>query len=531
MIYVWEDMGGCETGPVVPKPGDPNIVYANCKGQFSVYNKELGVEHQYWVGAESLYSNHPTEITYRFQRVTPVEVSPHNPDVVYYGSQFVHKTSNGGMNWKTISPDLTANIRGTQIRSGGPIDEDISGEEYYNVLYAIEESPHTEGVIWTGSNDGKFFITMDAGLTWDDITPEMPGGGRVSNIELSPHRKGSAYYAVYRDYLGDDKPYIYYTSDFGKSWENLARRDSGIPSDFVARVVREDQIREGLLYAGTEFGLFISFNNGKSWRSFQRNLPVVPITDLRIIRDDLAISTLGRSFWIMDDITPLRYMETGSNESIKLIKPRNVITGYQSFHFIIPEEMPNKEILLQVFRDKELIWNCETDVDRHKTDETGLYKIEWDLKHMAIGEIEYFNQPMVSPGNYTVTLDVGDMTEKQEFEYIISPELEDTGTTVADLKEQEVLALKVASLLQEINEIIDMLEEQISATDNKIKLTALNDQLKLLKKGPRRYDKPMINEHVEYLYDMITSTPQRLGRDAFERYEELKAMWEEINPE
>lgn len=527
-VMYWEDMGGCETGPAVPKPGDPNIIYANCKGQFSVYNKELGVEHAYWVGAESLYSNHPSEITYRFQRVTPVEVSPHNPDVVYYGSQFVHKTSNGGRNWEVISPDLTANIKGTQIRSGGPIDEDISGEEYYNVLYAIEESPHTEGVIWTGSNDGKFFITRDGGLTWNDITPDMPAGGRVSNIEVSPHMKGSAYYAVYRDYLGDDKPYIYFTSDFGRSWKNLAEEDSGIPSDFVARVVREDPLREGLLYAGTEYGLFISFDNGKSWRSFQRNLPIVPITDLRIVRNDLAISTLGRSFWIMDDISPLRYMETGENESIKLFKPRNVIAGPQRFHFTIPEEMRNEEIFLQVFRNEELIWMCEPDIGGYKPDETGLFRIDWDLRHMVDGEKMFFKQPMVSPGRYSVILAVGDKTDKQEFEFIINPELEDAGTSVADLREQEELALKVASLLQEISERIDLLEVQISGTDNKRKLAGLNDQLNLLKKGPRRYDKPKIAEHTEYLYEMITNTPQKVGKDAFERYSTLKEEYETI---
>lgn len=527
-LTYWERIGGCETGPAVPKPGDPNIIYANCKGQFSVYNRELGVEHQYWIGAESLYSNHPSEITYRFQRVTPLEVSPHNPDVVYYGSQFVHKTIDGGRNWRVMSPDLTANIKGTQIRSGEPIDEDISGEEYYNVLYAIEESPHTEGVIWTGSNDGKFFITKDGGLTWNDITPAMPEGGRVSNIEVSPHRKGSAYYAVYRDYLGDDKPYIYFTNDFGNSWKNLAEGDSGIPSDFVTRVVREDPGREGLLFAGTEFGLFISFNNGKSWRSFQRNLPIVPVTDVRIVRGDLALSTLGRSFWIMDDITPLRYMETGDNGSIKLFKPKDIVAGPQRFHFTLNKELHKEEVLLQVFRDKELIWMCTPDIEGRKADDTGLHKIDWDLRHKVNGKKKFFNQPMVSPGFFTVILKIGDKTQKQEFEYKINPELEGSGTSLADLKEQEELALKVASLLQEISEKIDMLEVQISATSNKRKLAELNEQLELLKKGPRRYDKPMIVDHTEYLYEMITETPQKVGKDAFERYSDLKKQFEEL---
>jgi hypothetical protein len=188
--------------------------------------------------------------------------------------------------------------------------------------------------------------------------------------------------------------------------------------------------------------------------------------------------------------------------------------------------MLNQEVLLQVVRDGELIWMCEPDISGHKPDGTGLFKIDWDLRHMVDGEKEFFKLPMVSPGRYTVILKVGDKTENQEFEFFINPELEDSGTSVADLKEQEELALRVASLLQEISERIDLLEVQISGTENKRKLAGLNDQLNLLKKGPRRYDKPMIAEHTEYLYEMITDTPQEVGKDAFERYSTLKAEYE-----
>lgn len=213
-IVFWEDAGGCETGPAIPKPGNSEIIYTNCKGQFRIFNRKAGIEQSYYIGAESLYGNHPDDITYRFQRVTPMEVSPHNPDKVYYGSQYLHQTINGGTTWEKISPDLTANDPQYRIRSGGPIDEDISGEEYYAVLYAIQESPLQEGLIWTGSNDGFFNVTRDAGKTWDNVTPEMPDGGRVSNIEASPHDAAKTYYAVYRDYLGDEKPYLYKTEDY-----------------------------------------------------------------------------------------------------------------------------------------------------------------------------------------------------------------------------------------------------------------------------------------------------------------------------
>jgi photosystem II stability/assembly factor-like uncharacterized protein len=206
---------------VIPKPGDPDIIYANCKGEFSVYNRRTGLEQNYFVGAEDIYGNHPDEITYRFQRVTPMEVSPHDPNTVYYGSQFLHKTINGGKAWVTISPDLTANKIQFRIRSGGPIDEDISGEEFYNVLYAIEESPLQQGVIWTGSNDGLIHVTRDGGKNWDNVTPSMPEDGRVQKIEVSPHHPGKVYFVVNRDYLGDDKPYIYKSDNYGSTWTKL----------------------------------------------------------------------------------------------------------------------------------------------------------------------------------------------------------------------------------------------------------------------------------------------------------------------
>lgn len=324
-IMYWENVGGCETGPVVPKPGDPNIVYSNCKGKFSVFNRITGSEQLNYVGAESLNGNNPSDVTYRFQRVTPIEVSPHNPEVVYYGSQYLHKTINGGKIWKTISPNLTANMEEFNIRSGGPIEEDITGEENYAVLYAIQESPLEAGTIWTGSNDGLVHITVNGGETWENITPDMKQGGRVFNIDASPHNPAKAYLAINRDYLGDDHPYFYRTNDFGQNWTLLSGTVSGIPADHPARVVREDPHREGLLYAGTEFGLFISFNDGQTWEPFQRNLPITPVTDLQVKREDLVLSTLGRSFWIMDDISPLHELNPEGGADPFLFTPKDVV--------------------------------------------------------------------------------------------------------------------------------------------------------------------------------------------------------------
>src|SRR3712207_3622728 len=236
-----------------------------------------------------------------------MEISPHDASVLYYGSQHVHRTRDEGVTWERISPDLTANEPQYQQRpSGEPITLDVTGEEFYSTLYAIRESPLERGVIWTGANDGPFFVSRDNGRTWTNVTPRgLPPGGRVQNIEPSPHRRGSAYYAVHRYLLGDWKPYIYRTNDYGRTWTLLTPGTNGIPGDHPTRVVREDPDRSGLLYAGTEFGVFVSFDNGARWYPLQLNLPRTPITDMKVHRKDLVVSTQGRSFWILDDLTPL----------------------------------------------------------------------------------------------------------------------------------------------------------------------------------------------------------------------------------
>jgi photosystem II stability/assembly factor-like uncharacterized protein len=215
-------------------------------------------------------------------------------------------TTNGGRTWNTISPDLTAFTPETQVRSGEPITNDITGEEHFSVIYEIQESPHEPGVIWVGANDGPIHITRDNGKSWKEVTPpELGPYGRIQQIEVSPHRPEKAYACILRYQLGDFAPYVFKTEDYGKTWSLLTTGTNGIPGDHPVRVVREDPDREGLLYAGTEFGMFISFDDGKRWQSFQLNLPATPVTDIKIVDKDLALSTMGRSFWILYDITPL----------------------------------------------------------------------------------------------------------------------------------------------------------------------------------------------------------------------------------
>ena len=305
----WSQASGCETGGIWPTP-DGRIVWGACKGEVERFNIETGQSQGKWIYPQNRYGHNPRDIKYRFPRQTVVMVSPHDPKVVYQASHVLHRTTNDGVTWEVISPDLTANEPEYQIVPGNPITRDVTGEEVYSTIYSMDESRIERGVIWVGANDGPVHVTRDNGKTWKNVTPkDLPPGGRVQNIGASPHRKGSAYIAVYRFLREHDlKPYIYATSDYGATWVKLTDGANGIPDDHPTRVVREDPEREGLLYAGTEFGSFVSFDNGRRWHSLQQNLPATPVTDIRVHRDDLVISTMGRSFWILDDVSPLRQL-------------------------------------------------------------------------------------------------------------------------------------------------------------------------------------------------------------------------------
>ncbi len=522
----WERVGGCETGPAIPKPGNPDIVYTNCKGRFSVYNHRLRREHNYYVGAESLYGNHPDDVTYRMQRVTPMEVSPHNPEKVYYGSQYLHQTVNGGRDWTTISPDLTANDPQFRMRSGGPINEDITGEEYYAVLYAIQESPVQEGVIWTGANDGLVQVTQNGGQTWANVTPEAPAGGRVQNLEASPHSAGKAYVAINRDYLGDDATYFYKTTDYGQSWQLIT---TGITANEPARVIREDPNRAGLLFAGTEFGLYVSFNDGANWQSFQKNLPVVPIADMQVYRKNLVVATLGRSFWVLDDISPLHQLTDEQPDQLHVFEPRPAYTANQLFYFTLPSELTDTVVKFKFMKNGQTVHQKEEQVAKLTADQFGLRRTTWDLRwyFKRPGERD-LRGPMAAPGTYTVEVSYGAATKTTTFELLLHPELAAFGTTPQDLQQQEALALQVAGLLQAVNQRIKTLEGNVEAAKGKKAKAKLTAQLAQLKKGPNPYDKPGLADQVRYLYYLCTAQQQPLGSDAANRYQQLTDAWQAL---
>jgi photosystem II stability/assembly factor-like uncharacterized protein len=327
----WRYAAGCETGPIAFDPDDPDVIWGGCYG--GIINRMVLSEDRR--RNVNLYPESqdvpPSELRYRFQWVAPIVMSPHDSDVVYHASQYVHRTSDGGMTWETISPDLTTDTPEHQGFPGEPLTTDHSGVEVFNTIFALVPSPHVPGTIWVGTDDGRVHITRDDGGSWTEITPRrMPELATVNRIEVSPHRAGRAFLAVQRYRLDDWRPYIYRTDDFGESWELLTDGRNGIPDDYWVRVVREDPAVEGLLYAGTEFGVFVSFDDGRRWQPLQTNLPATPITDLQVQarRGDLVVATQGRSFWVLDDLTPLRELAAEPDVSgARLFTPRDVARG------------------------------------------------------------------------------------------------------------------------------------------------------------------------------------------------------------
>ncbi len=568
-IAYWRSVGGCETGPAVPKPGDHTVVYANCKGRFGRYSKRTGQEQQYYVGAANMYGTNPSDLAYRFQRVSPIEVSPHDPDVVYHGSQYVHVSRDDGRTWQTISPDLTAFDPETQVISGTPITRDITGEEFYSTLYVIEESPLEEGLIWTGANDGPIHLTRDGGSTWTNVTPpDLPPGGRVQHIDPSPHRPEKAYVAVYRYLLGDWRPYVYRTTDYGATWTRLTTGANGIPADHPTRVVREDPDREGLLYAGTEFGMFVSFDDGRHWQPFQLNLPVTPVTDIKVHRQDLVLSTMGRSFWILDNLSPLHQLSAEiADAPYHLFEPRIAYrmrysarrggSGdpvYRPPGAAIDYYLANEadgDIHLDILDDTGSVIRSYTTQSSQEPAERedqgmrgpmwrrtppqrlerspGMHRFVWDLRHEGATDPSTGRGrgggPLAVPGQYRVRLTVGDWGQTQTFELAIDPRVAADGITQEDLIAQLELSQEVQALLDAASTILSTIDERLGEADDASGWTERLRGLRaeLATDDDMAYPQPMLVDQIRYLYAMITSADQPPGVEAYERHAELKA--------
>ena len=481
------------------------------------------------------------------------------------------KTTDGGIHWQKISPDLTANDPRYQMHAGEPITRDVTGEEVYSALYAIRASRLEPGVIWTGSNDGPVWVTRDGGKTWKNVTPKgLPPGGRVHTIEDSPHRKGSAYVSVYRIYFGDFKPYLYMTNDYGEHWTLLTDGANGIPADEPMHIVREDPKVEGLLYAGTWHGVYVSFDQGKHWQSLQLDLPQAAVTDIKVHDDDLVISTMGRAFWIMDDVAPLREIATWMRgaapngtfdpQATHLFKPAPAYRMEYASMRGNPDEpeypavganidysfaaAPTGEVTLDILGpDGQLVRRYTSEARRGGPagggffrrfalpttlpTAVGLNRFMWDLRYPGVGG--GFGGPLAVPGTYTARLTAGGQTQTATFEVKIDPRVAKAGVTQDDLAEQLQFALKVRDAQAEAQQLAGKLQAAMRARPaDQATLKAIFDKL-VNQPGP--YPANMLISQIQNVYRMATGADQKVGASAFERFDQVIRELEAVRTE
>jgi photosystem II stability/assembly factor-like uncharacterized protein len=535
----WYSVGGCESGHIAVDPRDPDIIYAGCYGgSIQRLNRKTGEIRQILSYPQLQLGAAPRDLKYRFQWNAPIRLSPHDPDILYHASQVVHLSKDHGQSWTVISPDLTTDNPEHQDYAGGPITHDSTGVEVYGTLFAFEESPRTPGLLWAGSDDGRVHLSRDRGGSWKEITPKaMPGGGTVNAIELSPHDPGRAFMAVYRYRQDDFRPYIFRTNDYGASWELLTDGKNGIPETHFTRAVREDPVKKGLLYAGTEFGMYVSFDDGAHWQRFQLNLPVTPVTDIRVHRNDLVLSTQGRAFWILDDVSALRQLGDDVRRADSwLFAPRTAYRGGgsegASFYYYF-SKLPDGEVTLEVldaagkvlrtFKGKPgdepearpsggfaALFGGGADPKLPVVQ--GINRFTWNLREkgpeIPKGVVHWGGAPgmQVVPGQLQARLSAGDWSQTQP----LSVELAPTVTaTPAELEEQyrfgKEIAAEIAALFGTLEGLREVKSQSQGVLDRVKKASLSSDEVERLGKS--------MTEKLSALEEEITQVKSKSNQD------------------
>ena len=498
----WEPTAGGESGHIVAKPDDPDIVVGGSYGGYlTLVNHKTGASRVIDVWPDNPMGWAAADLKFRFQWNFPIAFSKHNPDVLFAAANVLFRSADLGETWQPISPDLSRNDKDRMGASGGPITKDNTSVEYYGTIFALAESQHEEGVIWAGTDDGKVHLTRDGGANWNDVTPSnLPEWTQVNGLEIDPFNP-SGVYLVATSYKSDDfAPYLYYTENWGRSWNKITR---GIPNTHFTRALRADPDREGLLYAGTEYGIYYSLDNGRNWQSLQLNLPLTPITDLAIKEQKLVAATQGRGYWILDDLTVLHQLDEDDSGLYKPGDAYRLTAGSQrrdaqgtagtnphpgvTFYYALAEELADDtEMSLSVMPagSDQAIWTWtrkpaeepeekpgkdappRTDVLEVKA---GLNKHTWDLSYPPMDRFENLilwidarRGPMAVPGNYMARLTVGEDTFETSFAVVADPR---SPMSQADYQAQFDFAIDARDLLSDAHNNITRLRRLRSQLD------------------------------------------------------------------
>ncbi len=528
----WEETAGGESAHIAVDPKDDDIVYGGSyDGFLTRVNHKRGTVRAINVWPDNPMGHGAEGMKYRFQWNFPIVFSKHNPNRLYTFSQHVHVTENEGQSWTIVSPDLTRNDPEKLKSSGGPITQDNTSVEYYCTIFAAQESPLKEGLLWVGSDDGLIHVTQNGGKTWDNVTPKgMPEWMMINSVEPSAFDAGTCYVAGTKYKTGDFEPYLYKTTDYGKTWTKIT---NGINPEHFTRVVREDPKQKGLLYAGTETGMYISFNDGKNWQPFQLNLPIVPITDLAIKDNNLIVATQGRSLWIIDDLTVLHQLYKANANETMLFKPKDTYsmdgggragsktsgTNHPSgviTYFNLKEYDEKKDVISLTYFDRQGDTIKTFSTKNKKKDKLevkkGMNQFVWDMTYDGAEELDgmilwwaSLDGPQAIPGVYKVNLKVNDDVKSQSFTIVADPRAE---STQADMEKQ-------FQFITDVNKTMDDAHKSIKKIRNiRDQLTAFETQYKdnenvkdLLEKSKT------LKEEFTKIEEALYQTQNRSGQD------------------
>ncbi len=510
----WFTAGGGECGFVFPDPRDWHVIFSGNEGNLTRYDKSKEEAQDISVYPLDNSGHGAEDLVHRYQWLSPFFLSPHDPNTIYTGGEVVFKSTDDGHNWKAISPDLTRNDKSKQKPSGGPIQNDITSIEYYDVVFALAESPLQKGMLWAGTDDGLLWVTNDDGGHWTKVTPPMPEWSCVSLIDPSPFAATGAYVAVDRHRLDDFKPYIYKTADTGKTWSAIV---NGIPDGAYVHAVREDPKRRGLLYAGTELGVYVSFDDGAHWQPLQMNLPTSPIRDLVVKDDDLVVATHGRAFWVLDDLTPLRQVNAQvAQAEATLYQPATAVRQHfpQSVDTRQPvgknpppgaivdyyfKSAPKDEVTLDILDAKgEVVrhlsskekkedqqppeWPDQVRPVKTIPAKAGMNRFAWDQRYddpvqtpVAFYAANPPQGPVAQPGDYEVKLSLNGKSQTATLHLVIDPREKDAAESIA---QSFALGMQVRARITQLHQAVNEIREMKSQLDTLRKRFAENEKVK-----------------------------------------------------
>ena len=577
----WYSVAGCESAYLAFDPDNPKVIYGGCyQGIIEKWVKASNEGKSIKEYPELALGNAPADFKFRYNWNAPIISSPHDRNTIYHAGNVVFKTTDGGQNWNVISPDLTRNDKSKQGPGGRPYTNEAAGGENYNTLMYLVESPHEKGVLWAGSDDGLIHLTRDGGENWINATPKDLAEGIVNSIEVSPHDPATAYAVVMRYKSMDLNPYIFKTADYGQTWTKIVQGITD-PHTFV-RVVREDPKRKGLLYAGTETGLYVSFNDGANWQPLQLNLPVVPINDMIFQDNDLVVATAGRSFWILDDVGAIQnYPMTGT--SIGLVKPKDTyllfggsadkpIPGLGqnpkqgvTIDYFLKDKIDSLELKLEVVHNGKTIrtitskkpanfssWPGGPSKPEVLPAKKGFNRFTWDFRKDALPAVDKvfvygsYAGSRVAPGTYGFRLSLNGESSETTVNILPNPKVE---SSVSEYEEQQNVLDQIESSIKTIHESVNQMRSakaQLNAYAKLLKgntaaeelVTKGEDLLERIKIWEENLIQPnqktfqdvinfnnQLNAEFMNLKDYVDAAEPKVTQGAKDRLSDLLAQW------